>query len=132
MRRSIAFLTAGLLLVAFAYAATLLGVAGAAAPWSLAAGTAIVIGAMLALAARRRGRPMRVLSIVAVLAGLALAAGLGVALAAPPARADGPLLLGLPRTTALLLGLAGLVPLVALPLAYAAVFDREVMGDDAD
>ncbi len=131
MRRAIPFLLAGALLVACSYAATLLGVAATAAPWGLAVGSAVVLGAILALAAQRNGRAMRLLSITAVIAGIALAAGLGLALAAPPPAADGPLLLGLPRTTALLLVVAGLIPLLVLPLAYAAAFDREVMGDDA-
>lgn len=72
---------------------------------------------------------MRRLATVAWVITVLLAVGLGIALAAAPPTPDGPLLLGLPRSTAILLIVVGLVPLVLLPLAWAATFDREVMGD---
>jgi hypothetical protein len=129
-RAAIPTLAVSLLLVAFAYAAALIGVFAAVTPWALALGTSGVLGALLLLAARRARGPMRRLAVVAWIITVVLAAGLCVTLAASPPAAGGPLLLGLPRSTAILLIAVGLVPLVALPLAWAGAFDREVMGDD--
>lgn len=122
-------LVTGLFAIALAYAATLAGVGAAIAPWLLALGTATVLASLLALAAARRGVRPRILGTAAALTGVTIAVGLSLALAAAPPTPDGELLLGLPRTTALLLLSVGLVPLLALPLAYAAAFEREVMGD---
>lgn len=128
-RAAIHTLTVSLVLVALGYAAALTGVSPSVAPWTLALGTAGVLGALLLLAARRGSRAMRRLATVAWVITVLLAVGLGIALAAAPPTPDGPLLLGLPRSTAILLIVVGLVPLVLLPLAWAATFDREVMGD---
>lgn len=130
-RASVALLVTGTTAVALAYGAALSGAAGApsaAAPWLLATGSAAVLTAMLRLSAHRRGGVPPALRMAAWLAFIALAAGFAYALAAPRPAAGGPLLLGLPRVTAILLLLAGLVPLVALPLAWARAFDREVLG----
>jgi hypothetical protein len=127
--RAIWLLLVGLLLVAAAYALAFAGNA-ALAPWGLAVGAACVLAAMLWLGARRAGRLPRLLGIALAIAALATAGGFAWALLAPPPTADGPLLLGLPRTTALMLLIAGAVPLVVLPVAYAFAFDREVLDDD--
>ena len=79
------------------------------------------------LAAQRRGRAPAALGVVIAIVGLATLGGFVIALWAAPPTADGPLLFGLPRVTALMLGLTGLVPLVVFPLAYALLFDRHVM-----
>jgi hypothetical protein len=55
--------------------------------------------------------------------------GFALALLHAAPTADGPLWLGLPRATALLLVVTGAVPLVLLPLAYGLWFEREVMDD---
>jgi peptidoglycan/LPS O-acetylase OafA/YrhL len=122
-------LVLGLLLVGLAYLATLLSMAARVAPWSMAIGTSTVLGALLALAAHRHGRVQRRLAAAALLVGIAIAIGLAVALVSPAPSRDGPLLLGLPHTTTLMLLLVGLLPFVALPIVYALAFDREVMGD---
>jgi hypothetical protein len=128
-RAPIPLLVAGLLAVAFAYASVLLGMAARTiAPWALAFGTAAVLTAMLLLGARRARTVPRVLRWSAALAFVALAGGFAYALAVPAPSAAGPLLLGLPRATAILLLLAGLIPLVWLPTAYALAFDTEVLG----
>jgi hypothetical protein len=56
-----------------------------------------------------------------------MAAGFVVVLLLPAPVAGGPLLLGLPRLTAILLLSVGALPLVVLPIAYARAFDAEVM-----
>jgi hypothetical protein len=128
-RTPITLLVAGLLAVALAYASLLLGVAARSlAPWALGFGTAAVLTAMLLLGARRGRTVPRILRWSATLAFVALAGGFAYALAAPAPSATGPLLLGLPRVTAILILLAGLVPLVWLPVAYALAFDAEVLS----
>jgi hypothetical protein len=130
LRTPITLLVAGLLAVAFAYASVLLDLGSrSAAPWSLALGAVAVLTAMLQLGARRRRRIPRILGVTAAFVSVALAGGFAYALAAPAPSSDGPLLLGLPRVTAVLLLLAGLIPLVCLPAAYALAFDTEVLSD---
>jgi hypothetical protein len=125
----ILFLVAGLLCVALGYAMVLTRVASGSLPaWLLALGTSIVLGAMLALAAARPSGTPRTLRATVWLATVATFAGLAYALAAGPPAADSPLLLGLPRVTAVMLLVTGLIPLVTLPLAYARAFDRDVLG----
>ena len=123
-RAPILVLVLGLLLVAGAYALAFAG-GGPLAPWSLALGTTLVLAAMLWLGGRRRGAMPASLAAAAILAALATFGGFAFALAAPAPVADGPLLLGLPRVTAILLILVGAVPSVALPLLYALSFDEE-------
>jgi hypothetical protein len=128
--RAIWLLLVGLLLVSAAYVLAFVG-STVIAPWGLALGAACILAAMLWLGARRAGRLPRLLGVALALAALATAGGFAWALLAPPPAADGPLLLGLPRATALMLLVSGAVPLVVLPLTYALAFDRDVLDDDA-
>lgn len=130
MRRAgLSFLVLGLLAVAASYAAVLAGVALRAAPWWLALGTTAVLAGMAALGIARRGRTAPRLAGAIAVCFASVAVGLAIPLIlAPPASGD-PLLLGLPRPTAILLALVGLLPLLFLPLAYAAAFEREVLSD---
>lgn len=100
------------------------------APWGLAIGSAGVLTAMLLLGARRKGRVPRSLVPALIVTFVATAGGLGYALAAAAPAPDGPLLLGLPRTTAVMLILVGAVPLVWLPVAYARAFEKDVLNTD--
>lgn len=127
--RAIWLLLVGLLLVALAYALAFAG-STTLAPWGLSLGAACVLAALLWLGARRGGRLPRRLGAALAIAGAATAAGFAWALVAAAPTAGGPLLLGLPRVTAILLIVAGAVPLVLLPIAYAVAFDREVLDDD--
>jgi hypothetical protein len=129
-RTSLPLLVTGLLLVVTGYATVLLDVGAAVGPWGLAVGSAMVLTALLRMAARRAGRIPRLLHMATIVVFVATAAGFGSALMAPDAVPHGPLILGLPRTTALLLLLVGLVPLVVLPLMYARAFDRDILSAD--
>lgn len=130
MRRAgITLLLVGLLAVGAAYAFVLLGFAAAAAPWWLASGTTAVLAGVAVLGAARRARTTPVLTATVVASFASVLAGLLVPLALAAPDATGPLLLGLPRPTAILLLLVGLVPLVLMPLAYAFAFEREVLSD---
>lgn len=130
-RSPILVLFAGLLIVAAGYVAVLLPGESATArvlgAWALALGASLVLTGMLALAAARPAGTPRMMRVATWLTFLATFGGLAYALAAPAPVTDGPLLLGLPRVTAIMLLLTGLVPLVALPLAYARAFDRDVL-----
>lgn len=134
MRRiGLLLLIAGVIAAAFAYTAVLTGVAGAAAPWLLAVGAASVLAGIACLGAARGRTPGaprgRTLGVAIAVAFAAVVAGLLLALALPAPAADGPLLLGLPRVTAILLLLAGLVPLLLLPIVYAVAFEDEVISE---
>lgn len=129
-RSPITLLCVGLVAVALGYASVLSGTAPGVASWCLAIGPAAILTAMLRLGGRRAGELPRTLRATSALAFVALLGGFGYALAAPPAAAEDPLLLGLPRVTAALLLLAGLVPLIILPVAYARAFDRDVLGEE--
>lgn len=115
----------GALTVAGAYLAVFANV-DAAGPWLLALGTTLLLAGLGVLGAGA-GRP-RLATVVVVACALTLA-GFGSALLAAPPTADGPLWLGLPRATTLLLLLSGLGPLLLLPIAYALCFEREEMRD---
>lgn len=96
------------------------------APWLLASGASLVLTGLGLLGAGARAP--RLAAAVLVACSLTFA-GFAVALLLTPHAAGGPLLFGLPRATTLLLLLTGAVPLVMLPIAYAAVFTREVLAD---
>jgi len=123
-RAPILVLLLGLLLVAGGYALAFAG-GGPLAPWALALGTTLVLAAMLWLGGRRNGRMPRALAVATLTTALATFGGFAFALLAPAPTADGALLLGLPRVTAILLLLVGAVPTIAMPLLYAAAFDDE-------
>lgn len=127
-RLGLFLLVVGLLAVAIGYGATLSRVGVGMAPWLLAIGsTSVLAGLALIGAARRERRSARLAAAIGI-AFTAVGAGLVLGLALPPPPADGPLLLGLPRVTTILLLLAGLLPLLLLPIAFALTFDDEVIS----
>ncbi len=129
-KNSLVLLVGGLLAVAAGYAAVLLDAGPPLFPaTALALGASAVLGALLRLGARRGGSIPDTLRLASTIAFIATAIGLLFALAAPPPADDGPLLLGLPRVTAVMLLCTGLVPLVLLPVAYARAFDIEVLNE---
>ncbi len=128
MRSSIAIgtLVVGALCVAAAYALTFLDAAASSAPWLLATGAVLVLTGLGLLGAGARAPRLAAAVLVACACTLL---GFAVALTLAPHTAGGPLLLGLPRATALMLLLTGGIPLVLLPLAYSWAFPREVDGE---
>lgn len=98
-----------------------------AAPWLMAAGSTLVLTGLGLLGVGPR-RPY--LGAAVLIACACTFTGLAIGLAMTPPATDGPLLLGLPRVTALLLLFTGAVPLVLLPIAYGVLFRREVLRDD--
>jgi hypothetical protein len=129
-RAGLSLLVLGLIAVAGAYALVFADIAFHAAPWLLALGTTAVLAGMVVLGIARRGRAAPVLTLATVVCFASVAIGLAVPLMLPAPTASDPLLLGLPRPTTILLLLAGLLPLVLLPVMYAIAFEREVLSQD--
>ncbi len=125
-RFSISLLSVGALLVALSYALTFAAEASIA-PWFLAVGATLVLTGLGLLGAGERAP--RLAAVVLVACALTFI-GFATALVIKPHAVNGPLLLGLPRATTLMLLLTGLVPLVLLPVAYALLFKREVLVDE--
>lgn len=115
-------ITAGSLSVLAAYLLTFVGTSPVA-PWLLAFGATLVLTGIGLLGAGARSP--RLSAAVLVACGCTFA-GFAYALAASAPVAGGPLFLGLPRVTMVMLLVSGAVPLVLLPLAYAWAFPREV------
>lgn len=104
-------------------------VAGA---WLMALGTAGSLTSAMALGAARDGR-LGPLGPVFLFVFLTLAGGFGAALVVgAPAGPAGeiPLFLGLPPGAALILYVVGVLPLLVVPLAYAATFDRMTLDQE--
>jgi hypothetical protein len=121
-RLSISLITLGSFGVLAAYVLTFLG-GSAAAPWLLAAGTTLILVGLGLLGA---GPKAPRLTAAVVVACASTFVGLSFGLAISPPSANGPLLFGLPLSTAVMLLYAGAVPLVTLPIVYAWAFPREV------
>ena len=117
-------------LVAVSYLATLLDIAGAWAPWTLAIGANGVTMSLMALGAVRRDTlPSSLAWVFGALFVLCTGCFLA-ALALPAAEgANGPLLLGLPVRTAIVLYGVGVVPIFILPFAYALTFDASTLSE---
>ena len=120
-------LVVGLLGIVGAYVGVLLGLTSPLVPMLMALGTTAVLAGIAQLAIVRAGGATRTLARTVRWVFGAMAAGFVGVLLLPAPVAGGPLLLGLPRLTAILLLSVGALPLVVLPIAYARAFDAEVM-----
>lgn len=127
-RRGVALLTAGVVAVASAYAATVLsGSPPSWAPWALALGASVASVAMFVLGAATRGVLTRRVAALLAALGLLLLAVFWAALALPGE--SEPLLAGLPRRLAVVFYGVGFVPLVVLPIVFARTMPRPDAGD---
>lgn len=129
--RAVGGVVAGTLGIAAVYAALLWpGPSPEWAPWLMIVAVATQMISVAALGAARGGRPSRV-AIPLAAAWLILVLGFGLALALPAESAAGAvLMLGVPRGTALILYGVGLLPLLAMPLAYALTFDETTLSEE--
>ena len=131
-RLLVRLLVASCALVAMAYVAMF--VTATPPTWaavSLAIGANGVIMSLMALGAVRRGTMPR--SLVWTFIGLfVLCAGCFVVALLLPAQegAGGPLFLGLPIRTAIVLYGVGVVPIAILPFAYAFTFESSTLNDE--
>ena len=131
-RLVVTFVVLSCLLVGVGYGGAFLpGGAPAWAPWCLAVGTNGALMSLMALGATRRGRLAPSLRLAFVGMFVVCAGAFALALGLPANEgALGPLLLGLPLRTAIVLYGVGVVPIVILPFAYALTFDAETLSDD--
>jgi len=94
------------------------------APWLLAVGIPIALGAIMILGAVRGSRGIGPLKFPFAFVVLVLAIGFAAALALPAT--EGPLSklwLGLPTRAAIVIYGVGLLPIIVLPVAYALTFE---------
>jgi hypothetical protein len=122
-------LVASLCAIAVAYAAAFLP-SGTPdwAPWLLALGIPVSIGAIMVLGATRGRRGVGPLKIPFIFVVVTLAVGFGAALFMPPAEsADSTLWLGLPARAAIVIYGIGLFPIILLPVAYALTFETQTL-----
>ena len=99
------------------------------APWMLALGIPVAIGAIMILGAVRANRGIGALKYPFALVILILVIGFGAALALPST--DGPLSrlwLGLPARAAIVIYGVGLLPILILPVAYAMTFEEMTLS----
>lgn len=131
-RLPLAILAISCALIAGAYVLAFLpGGAPPWAAWGLAIGSAGALSAAMALGATRRGRLRPVALTACALTFVVVAGAFALALLMPAREGkDAALLLGLPVRTAIVLYGVGLVPLVFLPLAYAASFEADTLNDE--
>jgi hypothetical protein len=117
-------------LVALSYAAVFAGAGDGWAPWALAIGANGVIMTLMAIGAVRRDALPRSLAWTFVALFVVCAGAFTAALAPPAAEgANGPLLLGLPLRTAIVLYGVGVLPILILPLAYALTFESSTLSE---
>jgi hypothetical protein len=124
-------LVLSLLAIGAAYGSAFLPAGAPAwAAWLMALGTSGAMVCTMALGAARNGRIGR-LVIPFAFVFLVLAGGFGLVLALPPADPQDPALwFGVPPRAAIILYGIGLLPLFAVPVAYALTFDEMTLSQD--
>lgn len=129
-RAALVALIAGVLAIAVGYAAAFLpGGTPTWAPWLLALGIPVAIGAIMILGAARGRMGIGPLKFPFAFVVATLAIGFGAALALPAT--EGPLSnlwLGLPARAAIVIYGIGLLPIIVLPVAYALTFESQTLN----
>jgi hypothetical protein len=129
-RVALVTLFAGILAIATGYAAAFLrGGTPAWAPWLLALGIPIALGAIMILGAARGRMGVGPLKLPFAFVVAVLAIGFCAALALPAT--EGPLSklwLGLPARAAIVIYGIGLLPIIVLPVAYALTFESQTLN----
>ena len=124
-RASLGALVVGILAITAAYLAALLpGETPAWAPWLLALGIPVAIGAIMILGAARGRMGIGPLKYPFAFVVAVLAIGFCAALAMPATESPlSKLWLGLPARAAMVIYGIGLLPIIVLPVAYALTFE---------
>jgi hypothetical protein len=122
-------LFASVVAIALGYASAFRrGGAPAWAPWLLAVGIPVALGAIMVLGAARGRRGIGALKIPFAFVVATLAIGFGAALALPATESSlSRLWLGLPLRAAIVIYGVGLLPIVILPIAYALTFETQTL-----
>ena len=123
-------LIAGILSIAIGYAAAFLrGGTPDWAPWLLALGIPIALGAIMVLGAARGRMGVGPLKYPFVFVVAVLAIGFCAALALPATESPlSRLWLGLPARAAIVIYGIGLLPIIVLPVAYALTFETQTLN----
>ena len=129
-RAALVALIAGVLAIAVGYAAAFLpGGTPTWAPWLLALGIPVALGAIMILGAARGEAGIGPLKYPFAFVVATLAIGFGAALVLPAT--EGPLSqlwLGLPARAAIVIYGIGLLPIIVLPVAYALTFESQTLN----
>ena len=128
-RASLGTLIVGILAIAVGYLAALLpGETPAWAPWLLALGIPVAIGAIMILGAARGRMGIGPLKYPFAFVVAVLAIGFCAALALPATESPlSKLWLGLPARVAIVIYGIGLLPIIVLPVAYALTFKTQTL-----
>jgi drug/metabolite transporter (DMT)-like permease len=120
----------GILAIAIGYAAAFKrGGTPAWAPWFLALGIPISLGAIMILGAARGRKGIGPLKLPFLFVVGVLAIGFCAALALPATESPlSKLWLGLPARAAVVIYCIGLLPIVVLPVAYALTFETQTLS----
>lgn len=123
-------LVAGILAIATGYAAAFLRDGPPAwAPWLLALGIPIALGAIMILGAARGRMGIGPLKYPFAFVVAVLAIGFCAALALPATESPlSTLWLGLPARAAIVIYGIGLLPIIILPVAYALTFETQTLN----
>ena len=129
-RASLIALVSGILAIAVGYVAAFLpGGAPPWAPWLLALGIPIALGAIMILGAARGRMGIGPLKYPFAFVVAVLAIGFCAALALPATEsALSRLWLGLPARAAIVIYGIGLLPIIVLPVAYALTFEAQTLS----
>ncbi len=129
-RGSLAALVTGILAIAIGYAAAFLpGGTPPWAPWLLALGIPVALGAIMILGAARGRMGIGRLKYPFAFVVAVLALGFCAALALPAMESPlSKLWLGLPARAAIVIYGIGLLPIIVLPVAYALTFETQTLN----
>ena len=129
-RASLVALVSGILAIAVGYAAAFLPEGAPPwAPWLLALGVPIALGAIMILGAARGRMGIGPLKYPFAFVVAVLAIGFCAALALPATEsALSRLWLGLPARAAIVIYGIGLLPIIVLPVAYALTFEAQTLS----
>lgn len=129
-RVALVALVIGLLAIAFGYGAAFLpGGTPSWAPWLLAVGIPVALGAIMILGAARGRLGIGPLKYPFAFVVLVLAIGFCAALALPATESPlSKLWLGLPARAAIVIYGIGLLPIIVLPVAYALTFETQTLS----
>ena len=129
-RAALVALVTGILAIAAGYAAAFLpGGTPPWAPWLLALGIPIALGAIMILGAARGRRGIGPLKYPFAFVVAVLAIGFCAALALPATEsALSRLWVGLPARAAIVIYGVGLLPIIVLPVAYALTFEAQTLS----
>ena len=129
-RSALIALLAAILAIAGGYAAAFTkGGTPPWAPWLLALGIPIALGAIMVLGAARGSRGVGRLTFPFLFVVAVLAAGFCAALALPATESPlSRLWFGLPARAAVIIYGVGLLPIILLPVAYAVTFETQTLN----